>query len=118
MKTITINGREYPSQVSILSRIAKIEWVEGKVICEEDSELVQGTCDYDTQVIKVNRTLEDPAVAEVLWHEMEHFIHWMWENEQIEREEEDYVNHRAITFITVARQNPGLLAWTEKMANP
>ena len=117
MRTTVIDGKEYPAELHVLSRTFKIQWHEGKVICQEDDTLNQGLFDKDTQTLNVNRKMQDSAVAEVLLHELTHSFNWMWQNESIDREEEDLTNQFAITLMTVARQNPGFLAWLERMAN-
>ena len=116
MKIEKIDGREYPSAIVLLSRTFEVKWHEGKVPCKEADELVQGWCDTDGQTLHINRLLANSAVAEVLLHELNHAINWMWENEHIKREEEDQTNQLSITLITVARQNPGFLTWLDVMS--
>lgn len=116
MKTIKIKGQQYPSHIDLLSRTITVEWHEGKCICDPNNQLVQGWFDFQNQIIHMDRTMKDSAIAEVLWHEIGHAIYWMLQNEEIQRTEEDVVNLMAITHITIARNNPGLFTWLDVLA--
>ena len=117
MKKIKIDGREFPSEITILSRCWKVVWVAGPVV-SSDHDVVCGLCDPRLQTLTIDLSQADDALAEVLLHEIGHAAYYMFEHGSMDRSEEDIVNLNAMLLITLGKQNPGFWAWVEHMTNP
>lgn len=76
-----------------------------------------GLCLYDQSELHIDASLKPDVMAEVVWHECLHAMHWEAGLTDSSGEEE-YTSLTAKALVRFRQDNKTLVKWLDKMAEP
>lgn len=103
----------YPKRLKILNLDYDLVWVNRDIETATDSH---GSCDTSTQTIVVCRDQKPTAMADTIWHEINHAL-FAGLHMTGELTEERIVTLMTSGQCTVMRDNPDFVKWMLKKLN-
>jgi len=103
-----------PKEVQVLNLTYKIRWVDKEIEIGSDAH---GWCDFNNQLIVINKDNSEQIVKEVFLHEVFHALSAamdLMEPDAIDHEQ--MVSRMATGFCTIWAQNPKAFKWWSSLA--
>lgn len=98
-----------PKKIKILNLEYKIRWVDKAIQIGSEA---QGWCDFENQLIVINKEASDQVVAEVFLHEINHALLAALDLMEIaDVDHEQIVSRISTGFCTIWKQNPSAFKW-------